>query len=108
MHWLERCLGAHRQAPSLALSGADPAAIGRAVRLAAVYGPYRATCLPRALVAWGLLRRCSLKGELTIGVRKAEGGLEAHAWVELDGVSLEQAPETIQFAPLRASSGMSR
>src|SRR6266566_2068717 len=88
MNWLERFLSAHRQTPLLALSGADPAAIGRTVRIAAVYGPYHATCLPRALVVWGLLRRCALEGELTIGVRKAEGELEAHAWVELDGVSL--------------------
>ena len=60
-----------------------------------------------ALVVWGLLRRCALEGELTIGVRKAEGELEAHAWVELDGVSLEQGHETVPFAPLRAWSGMS-
>ena len=107
MDWLERCLGGHRQTPLLALSAADPAAIARTVRIAAVYGPYHATCLPRALVVWGLLRRCALEGALTIGVRKAEGELEAHAWVELDGVSLEQGPETVPFAPLRASSGMS-
>src|SRR6266516_1080259 len=60
--WLERFVGAHRERPAPGQSAADPAAIGRTVRIAAVYGPYQATCLPRALVVWGLLRSCSLEG----------------------------------------------
>jgi hypothetical protein len=78
------------------------------VRLAAVYGPYHATCLPRAVVVWALLRRQSIDGELTIGVRKAADDLEAHAWVELDGVALEQRPERTPFVPLRTASSARR
>jgi Transglutaminase-like superfamily len=80
------------------------AAIARAVRIAASYGPYRATCLPRALVLWTLLRWRRLDGELTIGVRNGQGGFEAHAWVTLNGVPLDQNPEPGWFVPLQSAS----
>jgi hypothetical protein len=103
----ERFLAGHRERSSPAASAADAAAIGRAVRLAAVYGPYHARCLPRAVVLWTLLRRRSLDGEMTIGVRKTGGKLEAHAWVELDGVALAQSQETVPFVRLRTASSSS-
>jgi Transglutaminase-like superfamily len=80
------------------------AAIARAVRIAATYGPYRATCLPRALVLWTLLRRRRLDGVLTIGVRKNHDGVEAHAWVMLNGVALDQGPAPESYVPLRTAS----
>jgi hypothetical protein len=68
---------------------ADPAAeseqaqrLARLVSIAANHGPYRATCLRQSLVLWWLLRRRAIPAELHIGVRKARGELEAHAWVE--------------------------
>lgn len=71
------------------------------VRAAAVHGPYRATCLPQALAVWGLLRRRGLTGELRIGVRKAAGQFEAHAWVEYQGLVLNDQPDVAQhFAPI--------
>ena len=61
-------------------------------------GPYR--CLPRSLTVWSLLRLRHSPCELRLGVRRSEpGGLEAHAWVECDGVAVtddEQA--TVSFA----------
>jgi hypothetical protein len=104
MDWLERFLLARGSTPLPMQSASDAAAIARAVRIAATYGPYRATCLPRALVLWTLLLRRRLEGEFTIGVRKNQSGVEAHAWVMLNGVPLDQSPEAVWFVPLRAAS----
>ncbi len=53
---------------------------------AARYGPFRATCLPRSLVCWWLLRHQGIDTSLHIGVRKSPSDqLEAHAWVERHG-----------------------
>lgn len=59
--------------------------VARLVAIAAHHGPYRATCLRRSLALWWLLRRRGMPAELRIGVRKDSGGLEAHAWVDLNG-----------------------
>jgi hypothetical protein len=99
--WLERFLVARGSPPSPMQLAWDVAAIVRAVRIASVYGPYRPTCLPRALVLWALLRRRRVDGELTIGVRKKQSGFEAHAWVMLNGIPLDQNPESEWFVPLQ-------
>jgi hypothetical protein len=53
---------------------------------------------------WTLLRWRRLDGELTIGVRKDQGVLEAHAWVTLNGVALDQNPDAEWFVPLQTAS----
>jgi len=65
-------------------------AIYQMVHLAARHCPVTAQCLPQSLVLWWLLRRAGVASELRIGVRKQAGRLEAHAWVELSGWSLNQ------------------
>lgn len=53
--------------------------------------PARLNCLPRALTLWSLTRSAGHATELKIGVapRRIEGQrLDAHAWVELDGIPL--------------------
>ncbi|MGA9756350.1 MAG: lasso peptide biosynthesis B2 protein [Desulfobaccales bacterium] len=63
-------------------------ATARLVQVAARYGLFRPTCLPRSLVLWWLLRRQGLAGELRIGVKPEPSRLEAHAWVEFQGQPL--------------------
>ena len=82
--------------------------LGRLVNIASKYGPTRATCLTRSLVLLRELRRSGLTGELRIGVRSVVGGrLDAHAWVECDGVPindrLDIAADFVAFAPLTSS-----
>jgi hypothetical protein len=60
---------------------------------AAWRGFYPVTCLPRSLSLWALLHRSHLPGELCIGVRRSETGIQAHAWVEVDRVPLLERPE---------------
>jgi hypothetical protein len=74
--------------------------MARLVDAAARRGPYSATCLPRSLTLWWLLRRRGIDSYLRIGVRKAAGRIEAHAWVELRGLVLnDQGDVSQRFAP---------
>jgi len=61
---------------------------GRLVQVAARHGLYRPTCLPQSLALWWLLRRHGIEANLRIGVKSVDSGLEAHAWVELQGQPL--------------------
>lgn len=64
------------------------------VEVVARRGPWPANCLQRSVVLWWFLRRRGISSEIRIGVRRrpatASGsqGLDFHAWVELDGVVL--------------------
>jgi len=64
------------------------------VTVAAQRGPFRASCLPRSLVLWWLLRRQYIECELCFGVRKHPNRLEAHAWVQCLGLNLDFASAT--------------
>lgn len=53
-----------------------------------------ARCLGRSLVLWFLLRRRGIDAELVIGAERAEAGrLPAHAWVEVAGEPVNDAPD---------------
>jgi hypothetical protein len=76
---------------------ADPAtarALAAAVDSAARLYLKRAWCLQRSVVAACLLRSRGIPAELVIGVRKMP--FLAHAWVELDGVVLNDRAEVQQ------------
>jgi hypothetical protein len=63
-----------------------------------------ANCLEQSLVLWWLLVRRGIPAELRIGARKEAGRFEAHAWVELGGVVLNNAGEEhLHFAPFDGS-----
>ena len=59
--------------------------IARMVDVAARRGPYKASCLKQALVAWWLLARRRIPSDIKIGVSKTAREFDAHAWVELEG-----------------------
>ena len=96
-HWLE-----HRS-QSDAIRVATPADLASAenlARLAAIagrHGAISATCLRQSLLVYWLLRRRGLSPELKIGVRKQAAVVDAHAWVELEGQSLD--PTEITHRP---------
>ena len=69
------------------------ASVGRLVNIAARYGPIRAACLVRSLVLIRMLRGRGVTGTLQIGVRKgASSQLDAHAWVEYEGIPVNDHP----------------
>jgi hypothetical protein len=89
-----------RLSPAGAAAEGDEAALvrqGRAaarlVDAAARRGAYRATCLPRSLVLWWLLRRRGIAADLRIGVRKEAAEFQAHAWVEYRGTVLNDGTD---------------
>ena len=83
-----RWLDAPARAPR---AGAVAAArIGALVATAAGHAPFGSSCLARSLVLSWLLRREGIDGELRIGVRLVDAGLDAHAWVESGGVPLNE------------------
>jgi hypothetical protein len=49
----------------------------------------RSTCLEKSLVLWRLLERYGIASELRIGARKRDGKFEAHAWVERQGIAVD-------------------
>ena len=58
------------------------------VNIAATHSVIRAHCLQRSLVLWSLLERNGVESELRFGARKENGQIQAHAWVEINGVAL--------------------
>ena len=74
-------------------------ALGEAVNIAARHLPFPATCLTRSLLLGWLLRRRGVQSQVRIGVRLTQGALDAHAWVECEGVPVNDSPDvSSQFA----------
>lgn len=70
------------------------------------HGPVHPSCLVKSLTLWWLLGRQGISSELRIGVRKEGGNLEAHAWVERDGIALNEPEERHQhYAAFDAALG---
>lgn len=65
--------------------------ITRIVSIAAGHGLYRATCLRRSMLVWWFLRREGIPSHICFGVRMTDRTLEAHAWVEWDGIVLNDS-----------------
>lgn len=87
--WLAR----HSAGRALRIANADDLAeaekLAYLAAIAGQHGPISATCLRQSLLVYWLLRRRGLAPELKIGVRKQGAALDAHAWVELEGRSLD-------------------
>ena len=71
----------------------DIRALGELVNIAARHTLGPRTCLTRSLLLGWLLRRRGVASNLRIGVRLTNGALDAHAWVECDGVPVNDEPD---------------
>jgi hypothetical protein len=92
--------------------GAAPASIAAEVgrKVAAIqeavlrHLPWQPSCLEKSLVLWWQLGRRGIAAELRIGARKEAGRFEAHAWVEMGDVVLDDSGEThMHYAPFDGS-----
>jgi len=54
------------------------------------HGLVHPTCLALSLTLRWLLERQGIESHLRVGIRKENGKFEAHAWVERDGVALNE------------------
>ena len=68
-------------------------ALGELVNIAARHTLGSRICLTRSLLLGWLLRRRGVKSQLRIGVRFTQGALDAHAWVECEGVPVNDRPD---------------
>ena len=96
-------------APATTPSLAELQRLGYLVNAAANQALGPANCLTRSLYLWWLLRRRGVESELRIGVRLADGALEAHAWVEHAGVPINDRPDvSADFPPFAEPVSPSR
>ena len=54
------------------------------------------TCLVRSLTLWAILLRFGLATDLRLGMRKRNGSMEGHAWLEYEGVPINESGDLIQ------------
>lgn len=72
----------------------------RMVQAAAVHGVYHATCLPKSLTLWWLLRLQGISSDLHIGMQKENDEFKGHAWVECNGIVLnDQEDVSLRYVP---------
>lgn len=86
------------QAPESHRAGAKR--VARMVRLAARHGVVRGNCLSRSLLLRRMLERRGIPSEIRFGVRAGVAAVEAHAWVEHHGHSLDDGFEGNAFVDL--------
>lgn len=67
----------------------SPSTVARMVLVAARYGIARGNCLSRSLSLCYLLRHEGYDPHLRLGGRQEGISFEAHAWVELDGMAVD-------------------
>jgi len=94
------------QAGSLSDSSTEIASARRTqwlLSVAANRGICRGSCLSRSLVLRDLLDRQNICCQIRIGVRHPGAAFEAHAWVEVEGVVVNDTPETVSaYAPIHS------
>ncbi len=74
-----------------------PRHLARLTDIASRHGIIEANCLQRSLALWFLLRRRRIDCRLRLGARKQDGTFEAHAWVELDGIVINDNETVIDY-----------
>ena len=77
----------------------------RVIDVASRYHLYPMTCLRQALALQLMLGQCGIASDLRIGVRKEDGALQAHAWVECGGILSSQSIRA-EFVPLLADHSL--
>ena len=67
----------------------------RAQRIVKRSAGIEGTCLVRSFALWAMLLRRGIPSDLRFGVRKRDGKMEGHAWLERGGVSLNEEDEIL-------------
>ncbi len=88
--WLLRHAGTRPQRPCTPEALQDAERLAELAAIAGRHGAWANTCLRQALAVQWWLRRDGLPAQLRIGARKQGDVVDAHAWVELEGVALAQ------------------
>src|SRR6266571_413831 len=90
---LQRFLSKANPGPAAALLSKAAAVTAHMVNAADRHGLVHPSCLAKSLTLWWLLARQGISSHLRIGIRKEGEKFEAHAWVESDGIALNEPEE---------------
>jgi hypothetical protein len=103
LRWKPALEGISRPAGKRALKAQSSAITDRVARMQAAAARhlfFRANCLEQSLTLWWMLRRRRIPARLRIGARRQEENFEAHAWVEVNGIALNDPDDQhVQFSP---------
>ncbi len=58
--------------------------------------PYGGTCLDQSVFLWFVMRLHRLDGDIRIGITRDGSKIEGHAWVELDGLVVNDRPDVAE------------
>ena len=89
-------------APHITVSGDEYQRLRRYAAVAYDVLPFPTTCLRQSVVMYGLLERRGVASRLCFGVAKSGSALDAHAWVECDGVTRDTG--SLRFTVLAPSA----
>ncbi len=79
----------HRFLPKKTANNPEILQLTRGVKLAlSIFGPKQDACVPRSMALYLALREYKFATEFVSGVRRLEGKLQGHAWLELHGLPL--------------------
>lgn len=83
---------AWRKPPAVRNRELEAAAERCAVRLRRIARADRGDCLQASLALYGLLAAAGADPRLIVGFRRTAGSVRGHAWVEVDGHAVAEAP----------------
>jgi len=94
--WLRKRAEVHgrtcvRSAPQLVLR--DALFTQRAVKRATGIG---GSCLVRSLSLWAILLRRGIHADLRIGVRRSGEAIQGHAWLEIEGIPVNEKGSVVR------------
>ena len=102
---VNRCIHRRARGRSESLDNAKLISLRQAVTRAARRQPWQMRCLPQSLALAWLLAGRGVTTDLQFGVRSIDGKLQAHAWLEYDGRSLDTQPDfPLRFQKLKPAS----
>lgn len=90
---LQKILSAAAPQPSSDAVSQGVTLTARIVNAADRHGLFPSSCLAKSLTLWWLLGRQGITSSLRIGIRKENEKLQAHAWVEREGIALNEPEE---------------
>ena len=97
--------GAYWAPAALSTVGLAAAEIGAATQAAlAALRPLGISCMPQAAVLRSLLCSAGFDAQIRFGVHRTADGLEAHAWVEVDGEPVNEPSDIAQRFPVLATA----
>ena len=80
----------------------------KVVAIASKYSKIWSNCLRKSLVLWFLLRRQGIASDIRIGVQFENKSFKAHAWVEANGLILNDSQDVVfRYAPFQRPINMS-